>query len=320
MKLIKLFSVVAALLLIGLFLGCKGDSSTGPEESPWVKASDWVANANWDAKTTIVVTMHEESANDFHFEPSEITLEAGKPYVLKFTNPAGNSSKHYFATEGAKDFLQAIATRKVQTPDAEYKAPYFKAVELLIGGEVELYFIPVLAGTYDFLCTITGHKEAGMTGKITVTGGEGYELDLEVDTNFDMGLTTDARTSGSNPVWSTAQEVTVQMIENADGSLAFDPETLTLTKDTGYKINLVNDGSNESKHYYTCTDFYKSVVTRKAEDSYAEIKVPYFNAIELLIGGNTELFLVPTKTGEFEVICTIAGHQEAGMHGHIVVQ
>ncbi|MBW2653114.1 MAG: hypothetical protein JRC57_08555, partial [Deltaproteobacteria bacterium] len=69
----------------------------------------------------------------------------------------------------------------------------------------------------------------------------------------------------------------------------------------------------------TATEFYQTVVIRKAEDSKAEVKVPSFKAVELLIGGSTELFIVPTVPGEYEVVCTITGHSDKGMHGHITV-
>ncbi|MFQ5571352.1 MAG: hypothetical protein ACE5G0_16875 [Rhodothermales bacterium] len=322
-------SVSSLLRRIALFLfvvsiavasaGCDSDSAPDTPESPFIKASDWVANVDWDTRTTVEVTM-VESGDALSFSPNELTFEAGKPYVLKIVNPLENRSKHYFSPDLAKDFFRAIATRKVQTDNAEYKAPYFKAVELLIGGELEIYFVPVLGGTYDFLCTITGHADAGMVGKITITGGEGYELDLEVDQDFDTNLTTDARTSGSDPVWSDAQEVTIQMLEHENGTLGYEPPVLHLAKDAGYTLTLDNAASNKSKHYYTAAEFYKTVVIRKAEDARAEIKVPYLNAVELLIGGRTELFVVPTEVGTFEVTCTIPGHHEAGMHGRIEVQ
>jgi plastocyanin len=38
---------------------------------------------------------------------------------------------------------------------------YDKALE-------EVYFIPVKDGTYEFVCTIEGHMEKGMRGKITI--------------------------------------------------------------------------------------------------------------------------------------------------------
>ncbi|MFQ5650018.1 MAG: plastocyanin/azurin family copper-binding protein [bacterium] len=320
MKKYLILTVLAVLFIIVLIVSCSKDKSpTGPEPSPFVKASDWVAGVNWDNKTEVTINM-VESGQALSFSPNTLTFEAGKPYVLKVVNPAGNASKHYFATQEVfPDFYKSIATRKIETADAEYKAPYFRAVELLIGGELEIFFVPVLAGEYDFLCTIPGHAEAGMTGKITITGGEGYELDLEVDSGFDTGLITDARTSGSHAVWTDARELTVEMVENADGSLAYNPSTLNLMVGKGYKINIVNASGHASKHYYTASEFYKTVVTRKAEDGYAEIKMPYMKAVELLIGGKTELFMVPTKAGSYEVFCTIPGHRDAGMEGLVVI-
>lgn len=37
------------------------------------------------------------------------------------------------------------------------------------GGTATVDFTPTEAGTFDFACNITGHKEAGMAGTITVT-------------------------------------------------------------------------------------------------------------------------------------------------------
>jgi uncharacterized cupredoxin-like copper-binding protein len=260
-----------------------------------------------------------ESGTALSYSPSELTFEAGKPYVLRITNAASNG-KHYFSPEGTS-FYQAIATRKIQTADAEYKAPYFDAVELLPGGVLELYFVPVEAGTYDIICTITGHKAAGMTGTATITGGDGYQLDLEVAADFNTALITDARRSGDDPVWDTAADVTVAMLESGAtlDQLGYVPPNLNLTKDAGYKLAISNSSGHASKHYYTAAEFYKSVVLRKAEDSQAEIKAPYLKAIELLIGGSSTLFMVPTATGSFNVVCTIEGHEAAGMVGTIAV-
>jgi uncharacterized cupredoxin-like copper-binding protein len=94
---------------------------------------------------------------------------------------------------------------------------------------------------------------------------------------------------------------------------------LTLQADTAYVLTIQNPVTNSTKHYYTAADFYQTVVTRKAEDARAEIKVPYFNAIEVLIGGSTELFVVPTVPGAYEVLCTIPDHADFGMRGTITV-
>ena len=218
---------------------------------------------------------------------------------------------------GLASFYQAIATRKIQTAEAEYKAPYFDAVELKIGGTLEVYFVPVLGGTYDILCTITGHAAAGMTrGGVTIAGGEGLQLNLEVDPLFDQALATHARRSGSHAVWSTAVDLAVSMAETTT-TLAFVPPDLAVTTGTAYNLALDHPAGNNSKHYYTAMEFYRTLVLRKADDNEAEIRAPYLKAVELLIGGRTTLFMVPTTAGTYGVVCTIVGHVAAGMTGNI---
>ncbi len=280
-------------------------------------ASDWVGAVNWDNATTVTVDMVENGAA-FSYLLSQSTFEAGKPYIIRITNAASNG-KHYFSPKDALgSFYKAIATRKIQTAEAEYKAPYFDAVELKVGGTLEIYFVPVLPGTYTIICTIVGHEAAGMTTDVTVTGGVGYQLDLEVAADFNTALATDARRSGDHTVWDTAFETTVAMVE-AGADLSFAPPNLQLTKDQAYKLILDNPSGHASKHYYTASALYKTVVLRKADDDQAEIKAPYLKAVELLIGGKTTLFIVPTVADTYEVLCTIVGHAAAGMTGDIVV-
>ena len=298
-----------------------GPAGPGPAPGPGpgpslVTASDWVSSVDWATATVVQLDMVEGGGSAYSFSPSNMTFEAGRPYIMRITNPASNQEKHYFATEGLGDFYKVIATRKIQTADAEYKAPHFEAVELLIGGSLEIYFVPVLGGTYDFLCTIPGHAPGGMVGQITITGGEGNVLDLEIASDFNMGLTQDARKSGGHSVWESAVETEVVIWEEP---YSFRPPDLALQKDVGYKLTLSNPAGARSKHYYTASDFYRTVVVRKSEDSQAEIKPLYFKAVELLIGGSTELFIVPTAAGTFEALCTIEGHAAAGMIGTVVV-
>lgn len=288
-----------------------------PPATP-VTASDWVSSVDWNARIVVDVDMVETSATQMSFSPNQLTFEAGKPYVLRINNPGGNV-KHYFSPDGLVSFYQAIAIRKIQTADAEYKAPYFDAVELKLNGTaLELFFVPVLAGTYDIVCTIPFHEGYGMTAQITITGGAGNQLDQEVDPNFNTALTTDPRRSGGHAVWTTATDVTVGMVEGQN-SYAFVPPDLALTMDAGYKLLLDNPAGNAEKHYYTAAEFYQTMVLRKAEDSQAEIKAPYLKAVELLIGGSSTLFMVPTQGGSFDVLCTIPGHASLGMTGTIAV-
>ena len=315
-KLRLLAVLTAPVVLLTFAVACDEGETTAPEETP-VLASEWLGQANWDVAEVVTVTMAEVDSATYVFQPSQLTFEAGKPYIVRIVSPVANQAKHYFATEGATDLYKAVATRKIQTSDAEYKAPHFEAVEMKTGGTaLEWYFVAVLPGTYDIVCTIPGHRELGMTATATITGGEGNELDLEIASNFNMALANDARKSSSDDVWNSRLDATVTISETPYG---FIPTDLDLTNDVAYKLTIDNPDGHASKHYFTAVEFYKTIVTRKAEDSQAEIKPLYFSAIELLVGGATELFVVPTKTGTFQSICTLEGHAAAGMQGTVVV-
>lgn len=127
---------------------------------------DYVANAgeivkstDWDKMKTVTVNFDE-----FSYEPEELVFEVGQPYKLVLKNHG--EKKHYFTAE---DFYKAIATRKVQSnQDGEIKAPYFTAIELMVGGQLDLYFVPVKRGEYPVFCTIKDHREEGMEGKLVI--------------------------------------------------------------------------------------------------------------------------------------------------------
>ena len=127
---------------------------------------DYVANAaeivkatDWDKMKTVTVDFDE-----FSYEPEELVFEVGQPYKLVLKNHG--KEKHYFTAE---EFYKAIATRKVQSNrDGEIKAPYFTAIELMVGGQLDLYFVPVKRGEYPVFCTIKDHREEGMEGKLVI--------------------------------------------------------------------------------------------------------------------------------------------------------
>jgi uncharacterized cupredoxin-like copper-binding protein len=96
------------------------------------------------------------------FVPNNIEFETGKKYKLILDNPS--QIKHYFT---AKDFADAIWTQKVEAGNVEIKGAIHE-LELKPGAEAEWFFTPEKAGIYDLYCSIKGHKEAGMTGKIII--------------------------------------------------------------------------------------------------------------------------------------------------------
>ncbi len=103
------------------------------------------------------------------FIPSSLEFETGKLYKLILRNES--HVKHYFVSE---KFSNAIFSRKVQVMGADGKRisevkGIIKEIEVDPGGVVEWWFVPVQTVQADDLkCTVAGHAEAGMTGRITV--------------------------------------------------------------------------------------------------------------------------------------------------------
>jgi uncharacterized cupredoxin-like copper-binding protein len=117
--------------------------------------------------------------------------------------------------------------------------------------------------------------------------------------------------------WDEMETITIELSEHD-----FDPKHLKLKANKPYRLVIKNAG--EADHYYTASEFFKSVAWRKVMSSRpygGEIKAPYFTAIEVFKKvGVVELYFVPVKKGTFEVICTIDDHKEKGMTGSITVE
>ena len=118
--------------------------------------------------TDIKVQLGDEK-NSRRFVPDMIELETGKLYRLILSNPS--AEKHYFSSEGLS---QAVFTRKVQVNSAEGKAlaevkGVIREIEVYPKAVTEWWFVPIKAGQFtDLKCTVPGHAEAGMVGRITI--------------------------------------------------------------------------------------------------------------------------------------------------------
>lgn len=150
MNLVK--GVMASMVMVCGLIGCA--------RIDYVKdAPQRVKAADWSKMETVSVYQSE-----FAFSPSQLFFRVGSPYKLEIINRG--MTKHYFTAE---EFFKAIATRKIQSnTDGEIKAPYFTALEVFPGRSLDLYFIPVKIGSYDLKCTIEGHTEKGMIGRIVI--------------------------------------------------------------------------------------------------------------------------------------------------------
>ena len=143
------------------------------------------------------------------------------------------------------------------------------------------------AGEYEFLCSIPGHKEAGMVGKVIVVEG-GASAPAETTPAAET-------TAAANEPAAVAAETTFD-IEMKD--IAFSVKELTLPANTEITINLVNVGA--ATHNFDIPDL------GVASGDYAS-------------GQTGTVTFNSGAAGEYEFLCNIPGHKEAGMVGKVIV-
>ena len=120
--------------LIALKIG--GEIQTAPTGTPVPEEASPAAEASGDGGVLV-------NAVDIAFEPKELTIPADTDVVITITN--NGALQHDFCIDelGIKS-------------------------DLLNGGESTEVTINAAAGTYEYYCSVTGHREAGMVGTLTV--------------------------------------------------------------------------------------------------------------------------------------------------------
>jgi len=111
---------------------------------------------------TVVVT-----ARDTLFEPTELRVRRGGSVTIELRNE--DSVEHDLEIAG----LDAEVTAGGASDDghgngADHDDEQTIAVHTEGDGTASVTFTPMDAGEYEFYCTITGHKEAGMVGTLIV--------------------------------------------------------------------------------------------------------------------------------------------------------
>jgi plastocyanin len=199
-------------------------------------------------------------AGDMFFEPSEFSVAPGGTIVL---NNAGMLEHNLAVDEWGGEVIPVLASGE----NGEYTVPEDAAV----------------GDSYEFYCSVPGHKEAGMVGTLTVAeaGAGGGEAEATPE--------EEAAAAGGG-----ASTVDVEA-----GDLFFEPKEISIAP--GGTINMVNAGMLEH-------DF--------AVDEWGGVVIGPLN------GGEEGSYTVPedaTPGDSFEYYCSIPGHKEAGMVGTLTI-
>lgn len=199
---------------------------------------------------------------DIKFDVTELTIPANQDVTINLVN--NGAAAHNFTITGT------------EFASGDYMA-----------GQTGTLVVNLPPGEYEFDCTIPGHKEAGMVGKLIVSEDAAAAAPAE-DT---APAAETPATGGDAPAAATAVDVAMQ-------DIAFDKKEITIPANTDITFNLVNSGAATHNFTIIGTDF--------ASGDYA--------------GGQTGTLVVNLPPGEYEYDCTIPGHKEAGMVGKLIVQ
>ncbi len=107
-------------------------------------------------------------AKEFQFSPSTLEVVAGQPVKLVFKN--GGTVEHDFSVmEFPMEGMGASGTQSMPGHDMSNmpEVPDLHTAAMM-GQSAALEFTPTKPGTYEFFCTVAGHKQAGMVGTLVV--------------------------------------------------------------------------------------------------------------------------------------------------------
>lgn len=119
------------------------------------------ACAGGPAPTKVTVTMTE-----FGFEPKTISVTAGSPVELTLVNEG--AVEHDFVVEVIAVTDVSSSNTGEHHMSTEEHSEYDLHTSTAAGETSTLAFTPTEAGTYQIICSVPGHKDAGMTGELIV--------------------------------------------------------------------------------------------------------------------------------------------------------
>ena len=109
------------------------------------------------------------AANEFAFVPAALSVQAGQPVTISLQNTG--AVEHDWSIPEIE--ISGEAKSSGDTPSGHMMGDTGDEPKLHvaagIGGKGTLTFTPSKPGTYEYYCTVAGHKEAGMVGTLTVT-------------------------------------------------------------------------------------------------------------------------------------------------------
>ena len=124
-----------------------------------------ISAANWAEAPRLELLLHDD-----YYEPDELVLEAGKPYVLVIKNVGFKrhdiSSEHFFSN---------IVVKSLRYKGLVVSAYHLESVSLAGDDVAEVEIVTAFEGEFPFICTVQDHLHEGMEGLLTVVSKSSAE-------------------------------------------------------------------------------------------------------------------------------------------------
>jgi uncharacterized cupredoxin-like copper-binding protein/mono/diheme cytochrome c family protein len=202
-------------------------------------------------------------AYDIGWREKELTIGTG-PQIISITNTG--ASLHDFSVDalGIKQDLQPGQTVQVK--------------------------IDAKPGTYEYYCSVPGHKEAGMVGTLTVK--EGVKPPTQTTPVPGGSPTAGTPVPGASPPPAAAAPTTIELQD-----IKFVPNGFSVPANTPTKITLKNTGA--TLHNFS---------------------IDQLNIKQDVQPGETVEITINAPPGTYQYYCDVPGHKEAGMVGTLTVK
>ena len=155
---------IAFLTFLAVLAALPGTAAAGPGEAGHSHDSFSAGEPGNPKKPSrsVLVTMREGDGK-MMFVPEKLEIKRGEQVRFLISNVG--ELAHEFVLASTEDNLKHAELMK-KYPDMEHDDPNGKTVQPKAKSEIIWRFTK--KGEFEFACLIPGHREAGMTGKITV--------------------------------------------------------------------------------------------------------------------------------------------------------
>lgn len=144
---------IGAALAMAVALPAVAENGRDDPNESWLPPS-----IRWDQAEQVIVELA-----DNRFEPEQLAFDAGRPYKLVLRN-VGKRAHDLVDL----DFFHSIVLKAVVSSTGSVFTPHVHSVSVQPGQETTIYFVGVRPGDFDMFCSLPGHREDGMEGRLRI--------------------------------------------------------------------------------------------------------------------------------------------------------